>query len=261
MREINDEIIGRIEELLYKCGDLLVNPDRGNLGRVDKAGHANFVTKYDKMVQEKLKKGLNEILPEAAFVGEEEEEHSSVAEGLAFIIDPIDGTTNFVKNMKASVISIGITRDGKAYAGVIYNPFEDEMYTGIIGKGAFCNGKPISVSDEPLSNGLVLFGASPYYEELNELSFKYAYKYFKEALDLRRSGTAAYDLCTIASGRGELFFELKLSPWDYAAGAALVTAAGGVITDIDGGELRFDRPCSVLATNKTVRESLNRHEI
>lgn len=132
---------------------------------------------------------------------------------------------------------------------MVYNPYSDEMFTAQKGQGAFCNGKEIRVSRQPLENGIVLFGTSPYYEELNEESFKKAFDYFKKALDIRRSGSAALDLCSIAAGRAELYFELRLSPWDFAAGALLVKEAGGKVTTVDGQEITYDKPCSVLASN------------
>ena len=111
------------------------------------------------------------------------------------------------------------------------------------------NGKQIHVSKEPLSNGIVLFGTAPYYKELNRPSFELAYEYFQKALDVRRSGSAAIDLCTIAAGRAELFFELRLSPWDYAAGALIVREAGGKVTTVEGEAITLDAPCSVKAWN------------
>ena len=143
------------------------------------------------------------------------------------IVDPIDGTTNFIKDYHTSCISVGIINDGIKAAGVVYNPYLNEMYYAIKGEGAFLNDKRIHVSDEPLSNGIVLFGTSPYYEELNEKSFEMAFDYFKKALDIRRSGSAAIDLCSIAAGRAEVYFELRLSPWDYAAASLILTEAGG----------------------------------
>ena len=127
------------------------------------------------------------------------------------------------------------------------------MFTAIRGHGAFCNGQRIHVSSEPLENGLVIFGTSPYNEELSERSFKLAYSYFKKSADVRRTGSAALDMCSVAAGRAELFFELSLSPWDYAAGALIVEEAGGIVTDIDGNALVYDRKSSILARNKVAR--------
>ena len=104
-----------------------------------------------------------------------------------------------------SAISVGLARDGERYMGVVYNPYLDEMFTAVRGQGAYLNGEPIHVSSEPLANGVVLFGTAPYYEELNRKSFEMAYDYFRKALDVRRSGSAALDLCSVAAGRAELF--------------------------------------------------------
>ena len=148
---------------------------------------------------------------------------------------------------------VALVVDGTAELGAIYNPYLDEMFTAMRGQGAFCNGKRIHVSSEPLENGLVIFGTSPYNEELSERSFKLAYSYFKKSIDIRRTGSAALDMCSVAAGRAELFFELSLSPWDYAAGALIVEEAGGIVTDIDGNALVYGRKSSVLARNNVAR--------
>lgn len=247
------ELLEKITTLARKCGQVMLTAKRDNSMIDEKAGHANFVTIYDKKIQELLQKELLEILPEAAFVGEEEDIHASIQKGFAFIVDPIDGTTNFIKDYQASCVSIGLTLDGAPYMGVVYNPYLNEMYTAIRSHGAYLNGKPIHVSDKPLSKGIILFGTSPYYEELHEKAFSMAYHYFKQAMDLRRSGSAAIDLCSIAAGRAELFFELHLSPWDHAAGGLICQEAGGIVTTCEGTPVTLDRPCSILATNGIAR--------
>ena len=217
----------QICDLVRACGQFIKDADRSQLHVDAKGGHANFVTEYDKQVQERLRVGLREII--------------------------IDGTTNFIKDYHFSSISVALVVDNAAELGVIYNPYTDEMFYAQRGEGAFCNGKRLHVSSEPLENAIIVFGTAPYHEELNEKTFSLAYSYFRKALDIRRSGSAALDLCTIAAGRAELFFELVLSPWDYAAGALIVEEAGGLVSDCDGRALAYDRPCSVLARNKTVQ--------
>lgn len=243
------ELLDKLTAVMKECGQLIINADRNESMVDEKAGHANFVTTYDKMVQVKLQESFAKILPEAVFVGEEEDIHASIEKGLAFIVDPIDGTTNFIKDYHTSAISVGLLKDGEQYLGAVYNPYLDELFTAVKGCGAYLNGKPIHVSKQPLSNGIVLFGTAPYYEELNKASFDMAYDYFKQALDIRRSGSAALDLCSVAAGRAELFFELRLSPWDYAAGSLIITEAGGIVTTVEDGPITFDKPCSVLARN------------
>ncbi|MEZ3445832.1 MAG: inositol monophosphatase [Lachnospiraceae bacterium] len=247
-----NELLEQITDAVRACGEIILHADRSKSCVDEKAGHANFVTTYDKRVQQELQKRLLLILPEAVFVGEEEDIHATVAQGYAFIVDPIDGTTNFIKDYHMSAISVGLARDGERYMGVVYNPYLDEMFTAVRGQGAYLNGEPIHVSSEPLANGVVLFGTAPYYEELNRKSFEMAYDYFRKALDVRRSGSAALDLCSVAAGRAELFFELRLCPWDFAAGSLIVEEAGGKVTTAEGGQLTLNKPCSLIATNGLV---------
>ncbi|MCR5279207.1 MAG: inositol monophosphatase [Lachnospiraceae bacterium] len=238
-----------IEKLMRECGDIMLNARRDPSMVTAKEGHANFVTTYDKAIQEILKKGLLKLLPGSAFVGEEEDIHPRINEGYAFIVDPIDGTTNFIRDYKQSCISVALLEDGAQKMGFVYNPYLDEMFYAVKGGGAYLNGAKIEVSGLPVEEGIVIFGTSPYYRELNRKSFDLAYLYFQRALDIRRSGSSALDLCSIAAGRAEVFFELCLSPWDFAAGSLIVTEAGGIVTTAEGSPLKFDTPSSVMATN------------
>ena len=244
--------MGLLEDIcavVKSCGQIILEAKRDDIVISEKAGEANFVTTYDTKVQEELRKGLLKLTPDAAFMGEEGSDDSFVRDGYCYIVDPIDGTTNFIKDFHQSCISVALLKDGKAFIGVVYNPYLDEMFTAKAGEGAYLNGKEIHVSREPLENGLVLFGTAPYYKELNRKSFDMAYEDFQKALDIRRSGSAALDLCTIAAGRAELYFELRLYPWDHAAGGLIVKEAGGIVTTVEGEEMPYDKPCSVMARN------------
>ncbi|MCD8355259.1 MAG: inositol monophosphatase [Clostridia bacterium] len=245
-------IIDQIQQVMRECGQLLLQADRSQAHIEIKGTSNNLVTKYDKAVQEILQKKLLEIVPGAHFVGEEEAVHESIATGKAFIVDPIDGTANFVKDYKYSAISVAMTQNGKVELGLVYNPYLDEMFTAQRGKGAYCNGKPIHVSNQPLKAGLTLYGSALYYPELIDDSFRLLRKAFDRSMDMRRSGSAALDLCSIAAGRAELFFELRLYPWDFAAGSLIVQEAGGTVTRVEGGEITLTGPCSVLATGSNV---------
>ena len=154
-------------ELVRECGLLMRGADTSELLVNAKTGHANFVTDYDKRIQEKLRIGLAKAIPGATFIGEEDASQEYSEKGKFFIVDPIDGTTNFIKGLNASCISVGFVVEGKAELGVVYNPYLDEMFTARRGCGAACNGKRIKVSSEPLENGIVIFGTSPYNEELS----------------------------------------------------------------------------------------------
>ena len=246
------KLLKDIEEDARVCAMIFRDADRKNLDIDTKEGNANFVTKYDKLVQREIKKRLEKTFPEAVFVGEEEDIHSSIESGYAFIVDPIDGTNNFIRDYHSSVISVALLKDKEPVLGVVYNPYTDEMFTAIKGQGAFLNGEPIHVSKRKHENGMLIFGSSAYYKELKEKTYEMLVEYSKKVLDFRRSGAAALDLCTIACGRAEVFFELRLCPWDYAAGGLIVKEAGGIARRIEGGDLTYDKPCSVYAENGVV---------
>lgn len=248
---MNEQVVlEKIIKLVKKAGKVILEADRSSLEVDDKEGHGNFVTMYDKEVQDILFKGLHKILPEADLVGEEDAEHNEITDNYTFIVDPIDGTTNFINDYKASAISIGLIKDKKEFMGVVYNPYLNEVFYAIKGWGAYLNGKAIHVSNKPLDNGLVLFGTAPYYEELNDATFALARTYLSKANDLRRSGSAAIDLCNVAAGRAEVFFELRLCPWDYCAGSLIIQEAGGICVGLDKQSLTFDKLQGVLAANK-----------
>lgn len=236
-----------IKELMRRCGDIILNADRKNIGISTKEGHGNFATKYDIMVQNELKKGLAEILPEAAFYGEEEVHAGFPEERMVFVVDPIDGTTNFIKDLKWSCISIGLLENKSCVAGFIYNPYSDEMFSARKGEGAFLNNHRIRVSNQPLENAIVIFGTAAYYEDIKQNIFEKADEYMQKSIDIRRSGSAALDLCMVACGRAEMFFEYRLQPWDYAAGSLLVTEAGGTVKRTDGSPMDVTTAGSCLA--------------
>lgn len=243
-------ILEEIIEAAKDCGQVMIGADRNDISIKDKAGKANFVTAYDCKIQKMIEEKLRLILPEAEFLGEEEDCQINRNAEYIFVVDPIDGTTNFIKDYHMSCISIGLIRNGKRYLGVVHNPYLGETYYAVAGEGAYMNGQPIHVSNEKLENGIVLFGTSPYDTKLARASFDLAYEYFQKCLDIRRSGSAALDLCAVAAGRAEIFFELILSPWDFAAGALIVEEAGGIVTTLDGEELPCLDRSPLLAKNR-----------
>ena len=226
-----------------------------------KEGDANFVTEYDSAVQQFLFEKLAQLYPDAAFVGEEDsaDDIARLNAGRAFVIDPIDGTTNFIRHFGHSCISVALCESGETVLGVIYNPYTDEMYCAEKGQGAWylCGGnsRSLCVSDRTLDNGLSLVGTTPYYADLHERTFFAMRTLFENSLDVRRCGSAALDLCMIADGRAEVYFEALLSPWDYAAGMLIVREAGGIVTQPDGSPLYLDRKCGVLAGNPAAYEA------
>lgn len=243
-------VLDKTFELVKSCGDIMRKADRSAINVQEKSGPANFVTSFDLLVQNTLKEGLTQLFPNAKFIGEEGEQEDFNETGEFFIVDPIDGTTNFIKDYHMSCISVAHVLNAEVDFAMIYNPYLDELFWAVRGEGAYCNDKRIHVSEQELSNGIVLFGSSPYDAELAKKSFDMAYTYFTQALDIRRSGSAALDLCAIAAGRAELYFEMILSPWDYAAGMLIVEEAGGIVTTLDGEKPALNRRSSMLARNK-----------
>ena len=233
MRFDTDKIISIVKD----AGQIILNAHDQESTITAKEGKKNFVTKYDVAVQQYLCQALTQAVPDAEFVGEEGETNKD-SKALRFIVDPIDGTTNFMQDYRASAISVAICEGNEPIIGIVYNPYSDELFYAEKGKGAYLNNKPIHVSDRPLSDGLALFGTSPYHPENTDETFALLRKVFDYSRDIRRSGSAAIDICYVACGRCEIFFEKELQPWDYAAGTIIVRDAGGIALTYDG-----DAPC------------------
>lgn len=224
----------------------------------NKSGARDVVTEYDRRVQELLEQRFRAALPEARFFCEELDERDDLGAAQLFIIDPIDGTMNFVHGLNHSCVSVAYSEHGVTECAAIYNPYVDELFTAVRGEGARLNGRPIRVTGAPLAESVVCFGTAPYFDELTEPTFTAMRRLFDASLDLRRQGAAALDLCSVAAGRAGLYMEMRTSLWDYAAGRLIVEEAGGVCLAEDGSPLPFTgEKSSVLAgSRETVREYL-----
>ena len=191
-----------------------------------KEGHANYVTNIDCRVEEYLEKALLQLLPGSRFIGEEKE-NQALTDAPTWVVDPLDGTTNMIHDYRLSAVSIALCRGKKPVIGLIWQPYTRELFYAEKGKGTTLNGEPVHVADTPFEKALVTFGTAPYYEELARRSMDLAGSFLHACADLRRSGSAAVDLATLACGRHDIFFEMRLKPWDYAAGSLLLREAGG----------------------------------
>ena len=247
--------IEEIIQIAKEAGEIMVSAVRPKV--MQKEGHANFCTEMDEKIQAFLIEKLGKVIPEASFLGEEDGQDvftSKMESGFCFVIDPIDGTSNFIYEYRPSVVSIALLKDGKPYMAVVYNPYDDMVFSAKAGEGAYLNGERIMSSDAPLSDSLTVFGTAPYYVELQERSFEIAKKLLPLCVDLRRSGTAAWDMCCVAMGRCSLYFELKIQLWDYAAAGLIAMEAGCTLTDIEGNELSFKGPTSALCRARGVKD-------
>ena len=189
---------------------------------------------------------------------EENDRHDDLKAEHVFIIDPIDGTMNFVHHMNHSCISVAYASFGEVMAAAVYNPYVDEMFTAIKDQGAFLNGKRLHVADKPLCEALVCYGSSPYHAHLTEPTFSLLRKVFPICLDVRRQGSAALDLCSAGSGRAGVYFEFCVCLWDYAAGMLVVQEAGGICCTLEGKPMPLDssKPTIVAGGKQAVMEVL-----
>lgn len=241
-------MLNKIIVTVKEAGKIILSAHNRESAVTAKEGKKNFVTEFDVAVQDFLFTELAKLFPEAEFVGEESE-NDFESKALRFIIDPIDGTTNFMQDYRCSCISVALCKGNDVIAGVVYNPYTDEIFSAEKGKGAYLNGEEIKVSKRPLSDGLALFGTSPYHPENTDETFALLRKVFDFSRDIRRSGSAAYDICMIACGRCEVFFEKALQPWDIAAGTLILKEAGGVALNYEGEEISLSCPNDVVFAN------------
>ena len=219
-------------------------------------GPANFVSAADHRAEEIVFRELSKARPDYGFLMEERGVVAGADKTHRWIVDPLDGTTNFLHGNPLFSVSIGLEREGKLVAGVIYNPVSDELYTAERGKGAFLNDRRLrvaarkSLSEALLATGIPHRGRSGHARFLTEIE-----TVMSQVAGIRRTGSAALDLAWTAAGRFDGYWERNLQAWDLAAGIVIVREAGGHVTDLDGGE-RMLETGSVLAVNNMIQKAL-----
>ena len=220
-----------------------------------KDGYANIVTSSDVAVQDFLKEKLALLLPNSGFLCEEEDMHD-LNHPYTWIIDPIDGTANYSRGIRECAICVGLKHDAVMEIAVVFLPRTNELFHAVRGQGAFLNDRPIHVSNRPFANSILCTALSVYHKEYTDICSQIIVEAFKQCNDIRRFGAAAPELCYLAMGRCELYFEYILSPWDYAAASLILEEAGGCLSDLTGHPLPLTLPTGVLAANS--RENLDR---
>ncbi|MBS2099768.1 inositol monophosphatase family protein [Carboxylicivirga linearis] len=229
---------------------LFIKEERQNaILNIETKGSNDFVTHIDKASERRIVDGLKKLLPEAGFIAEEGTEDVR-GDKFNWIIDPIDGTTNFIHGLSPYAVSIALMEDDKMVVGVVYEVGLDECFYSWKGGQAYLNGKVIEVSKAPtVADSLVATGF-PYSNFSRMDGFKESLDYFMmNSHGLRRLGSAATDLVYVACGRFESFYEYDLKPWDVAAGAFIVEQAGGKVCDFSKGDnYIFGR--EIIASNK-----------
>ena len=203
-----DHLLEEIAALVRQAGEIMLSARDIGARTHEKTSAADLVTDYDVAVEKFLKENLPPLVPGSVFCGEEELEYVDPGKGWAFIVDPIDGTTNFVRGLSQSAVSVALAHDGQVEYGVVWNPYRDE------------------------------------------LTMKVTEQLLRRSCDFRRLGAASLDICCVACGRTDAFFEFSLFPWDYAAASLILTEAGGALCTMEGEPVPIDRRCSVWAANR-----------
>ncbi|MDH3883729.1 MAG: inositol monophosphatase [Desulfobacterales bacterium] len=237
------------------AGARVVRDRFGNISQIDKKGAFNLLTEADTESEKKIITTIRETFPDHAILAEE----SGASEGTGeyrWLIDPLDGTTNFAHQLPIFAISIALTIDAEIVLGLVLNPMDGELFSAISGQGAQLNGKPIKVSSTQSVNESLLVTGFPYnFCEVSEPLMRRFTVCQNASQGVRRLGSAALDLCYVACGRFDGFWEQNLNPWDTAAGAVIATEAEAVITTFSNKSFTVDQK-EILVTNGKIHQEM-----
>jgi myo-inositol-1(or 4)-monophosphatase len=197
----------------------------------------DLVTEVDHACEELIVDTLRAERGDDAILAEEGRGESGGGSGWRWVIDPLDGTVNFAHGYPRFCVSIGVEHRGEREVGVVYDPLLDELYAAVRGQGARCNGRPLGVSEEARLDRALLATGFAYDVKQNALNLDHFADLVRAARGVRRDGSAALDLCYVAGGRLDGYWELRLNPWDVCAGALIVSEAGGQLSDLAGGAM------------------------
>ena len=248
-----DALLQKVRSAAAQAGEIMFE-DKKRPARVMFKGRIDLVTETDLAVEKFLKDELGRLLPEATFLAEESSGSETLSD-LTWVIDPLDGTTNFAHGLPFVATSIGLWQKDRIALAVINCPFLGECFSARLGGGAFCNGAAIQVSGaDSLERSLVATGFPYIFENRHELLMARLDRVLPRAQGVRRCGAAAIDLAFVAAGRFDAYYEGWLAPWDSAAGWLLVEEAGGKVSDLSGGAYHL-RSQHILATNGLVHKT------
>ncbi|MBP7056320.1 MAG: inositol monophosphatase [Candidatus Omnitrophica bacterium] len=237
-----------------KESGLFIKKSVGRIRNISYKGRDNIVTDVDKKAESVIMKRIFSAFPGHAILSEETGLHMS-ASPYRWVIDPLDGTTNFAHAFPFFCVSIALEYDGEVILGVVFDPLRDELFTAEKGKGAYLNNNRIKVSGVgKLDKSFVATGFS-YGNKRKDRNVKYFKRLLMKTMAIRRAGSAAIDLCYVACGRFDGYWELDLHPWDSAAGSLIVKEAGGKVTKFDG-TTHSDYEKQILATNSLIHKDM-----
>jgi len=251
-----EKLLEIAKEAAYEAGEIQLSYLGKKLKIEHKSNDFDLVTEADKQSEEKIMSIISTYFPEHDILGEETGCHREHNSEYLWVVDPLDGTTNFTHNFPHFAVSIGLIKNGKIIMGVVYDCCKNELFWAAEGTGAYLNSEPIQTSKvEELNGSLLATGFAPGKPESLEENLIYFREFIHLGQAIRRPGAAALDLCYVAAGRLDAFWELNLSPWDVAGGACIVREAGGKVTNFDSGG--FDPyGKNILATNGLLHDKM-----
>lgn len=219
-----------------------------NFEITEKGNSLNIVTSNDLKAQEYLVEKLGQLIPNSGFYCEEND-LQDLSKEYVWIIDPIDGTTNYSRGINECAISVGLLHNGISVVGVVSNIYSDEVFSATINLGARLNGKPIQVSNRSFEQGLLCTAMCVYKKDLAKICSDIIFDTYLKCNDYRRFGSCAIELCYLACGRCDLYFEIRVFPWDYTGAYLILKEAGGILKGYDSNELTFNKVTPLIGAN------------
>ncbi len=254
--ETTEKLLEAAKEAAYEAGEIQLSY-MGKNKEISSKSYANdLVTIADKQSEEKIISIISTYFPDHDILGEETGCHRENNSEYLWIIDPLDGTTNFAHNFPHFAVSIGLVKNGKIILGVVLDPFKNELFWAAEGSGAFLNSDEIKVSKiEKLEDSLLATGFAPMEEEVLGENIEYFKQFMFKAQAIRRPGSAALDICYVACGRLDGFWEMKLQPWDITAGVCIAREAGGNVTNFYSDEFDIYKK-SIIVSNGVLHKPM-----
>ena len=251
-----EKFLAAAKEAAREAGAILLS-EHARPQKISYKGEVDLVTETDRRSEAEIVARLRREFPDHAIVAEEGSGGAAGASRYVWHVDPLDGTTNFAHGYPCFAVSIALLEDGEPMIGVVFNPVTNEFFFASRGQGAYLNEKPIRVSSvERLATSLVATGF-PTHKRTDSLNIHYYWEFTLRSHGVRRDGSASLDLCSVACGRFEAFWEFGLKSWDTAAGMLLVAEAGGKVTDLSGGPYKAGGP-SLLVSNGRVHAEIQK---
>jgi len=253
-----NELFQFAKYIVSEAGKLLLDLKKQPLFLQDKKDHGDLVTIADQNVERFLVSKILEKYPNHGILGEEGTFSGDLSKcDTIWVIDPIDGTTNFIHDIPFYGISVGIVQNGEGVIGVVYNPSSDTLYSALKGEGAFANDEKIRIQGKVKLRDSV-FSTSMFWEDpsLKDSLHSGVIQLYKDTRGMRMVGGAAISLCDIIAGRFNAYVMPMLSPWDFAGGAIIVREAGGIVTTLDGDEVDYTKSSSILASHPDIHEEI-----